>query len=307
MTSETASVVQTAADLLAFPSPPPGWLGAQLRRLQRLLDLQLEHSENLNPGGRRLLNHAIFVTYVELRGENPLTIALLTASVDDRVLRLSQDPVVLAGGHQKSFPSMGCPSTGCPRRAIPTANGPFAVDAGILRLPPPRRTSAFPLRVDFRIPTCGARSPAPPSRQRLGSAPGRPPLPRPDPTRLRRETRVDSRSTAGHRLSTRTMNRQRTTTLGPLRQERGKKGFRPGIGRDRARGAQGSTKIGMAPGSGASSKPQSEGLSAGHGIVKRRLLAADGDRPRGAACRATAGGGAAGPLRPAAPLRAPRT
>ena len=65
MTSETPSVVQTAADLLAFPSPPPGWLGAQLRRLQRLLDLHLEHSENLNPGGRRLLNHAIFVTYVD--------------------------------------------------------------------------------------------------------------------------------------------------------------------------------------------------------------------------------------------------
>ena len=65
MTSETASIIQTAADLLAFPSPPPGWLGAQLRRLQRLRDLQLEHSENLNPGGRRLLNHAIFVTYVD--------------------------------------------------------------------------------------------------------------------------------------------------------------------------------------------------------------------------------------------------
>ena len=65
MTSETASVVEAAADLLAIPCPPAGWLGAQLRRLRRLLDLQREHSENLNPGGRRLLNHAIFVTYIE--------------------------------------------------------------------------------------------------------------------------------------------------------------------------------------------------------------------------------------------------
>ena len=59
MSSETASVVAATFDLEAIPSPPAGWLGAQLRRLQRLLDLQGEHSENLNPGGRRLLNHDI--------------------------------------------------------------------------------------------------------------------------------------------------------------------------------------------------------------------------------------------------------
>lgn len=65
MTGETAKVEEAAADLLAVPCPPAGWLGAQLRRLQRLLDLQQAHSENLNPGGRRLLNHAIFVTYID--------------------------------------------------------------------------------------------------------------------------------------------------------------------------------------------------------------------------------------------------
>mgnify|MGYP001315787395 CR=1 FL=1 len=65
MTSETAKVEAAAADLLAIPCRPAGWLGAQLRRLQRLLDLQQAHSENLNPDGRRLLNHAIFVTYID--------------------------------------------------------------------------------------------------------------------------------------------------------------------------------------------------------------------------------------------------
>ena len=65
MTGETTKVVAAPADLLAVPCPPAGWLGAQLRRLQRLLELQQAHSKSLNPGGRRLLNHAIFVTYID--------------------------------------------------------------------------------------------------------------------------------------------------------------------------------------------------------------------------------------------------
>ncbi len=44
---------------------PAGWLGVQMRRLQRLLDLQREHQGSLNPSGRRLINHAIFATYLE--------------------------------------------------------------------------------------------------------------------------------------------------------------------------------------------------------------------------------------------------
>lgn len=60
-------------------TPPAEWLGAQIRRLERLLDLQREHSANLNHSGRRLLNHAIFVTYVECResGGRDMALAIL--------------------------------------------------------------------------------------------------------------------------------------------------------------------------------------------------------------------------------------
>ena len=49
------------------PPPPGGWLGEQLQRLQRLLALRDAHASNLNSEGRRLLDHAIFTTFVDCR------------------------------------------------------------------------------------------------------------------------------------------------------------------------------------------------------------------------------------------------
>ena len=47
--------------------PPGGWLGQQLDRLQRLLALRDAHEAHLNDEGRRLLDHAIFTTFVDCR------------------------------------------------------------------------------------------------------------------------------------------------------------------------------------------------------------------------------------------------
>ncbi len=47
---------------------PPGEWGTQvLGRLGRLVDLRAAHDPNLNAGGRRLLQQAIFSTYVDCR------------------------------------------------------------------------------------------------------------------------------------------------------------------------------------------------------------------------------------------------
>lgn len=58
---------------------PGGWLGQQLRRLQRLLSLRQAHAEHLNAEGRRLLDRAIFTTFVDCRelGAEELATALL--------------------------------------------------------------------------------------------------------------------------------------------------------------------------------------------------------------------------------------
>lgn len=59
---------------------PGGWLGQQLQRLQRLLALRDAHAAHLNDEGRRLLDHAIFTTFVDCRelGGEILAAALLT-------------------------------------------------------------------------------------------------------------------------------------------------------------------------------------------------------------------------------------
>ncbi len=50
------------------PDPvPEGWLDTQLQRLQRLVDLQAAQTAQLNAQGRRLLQRAIFATYIECR------------------------------------------------------------------------------------------------------------------------------------------------------------------------------------------------------------------------------------------------
>ena len=62
------------------PPPPGGWLSEQLQRLQRLLALRDAHASNLNAEGRRLLDHAIFTTFVDCRdlGGEARASALLT-------------------------------------------------------------------------------------------------------------------------------------------------------------------------------------------------------------------------------------
>ena len=62
------------------PPPPGGWLSEQLQRLQRLLALRDAHASNLNSEGRRLLDHAIFTTFVDCRdlGGEARASALLT-------------------------------------------------------------------------------------------------------------------------------------------------------------------------------------------------------------------------------------
>lgn len=49
------------------PPPSGGWLHQQLDRLQRLLALRDAHEAHLNDEGRRLLDHAIFTTFVDCR------------------------------------------------------------------------------------------------------------------------------------------------------------------------------------------------------------------------------------------------
>ena len=60
---------------------PGGWLGQQLQRLQRLLALRDAHATHLNDEGRRLLDHAIFTTFVDCRdlGGEALASSLLTS------------------------------------------------------------------------------------------------------------------------------------------------------------------------------------------------------------------------------------
>ena len=46
----------------------PDWPALYLQRLGRLLALETAHAGQLNARGRRLLQHAIFTTYVDCRG-----------------------------------------------------------------------------------------------------------------------------------------------------------------------------------------------------------------------------------------------
>ena len=71
------------------PALPEGWLEHQLRRLQRLVDLRTAHAEQLNDSGRRLLQRAIFSTYVECRdlGVAEIAHAVLTDHPEPRRLR----------------------------------------------------------------------------------------------------------------------------------------------------------------------------------------------------------------------------
>jgi hypothetical protein len=64
--------------------PPGGWLGQQLDRLQRLLALRDAHEAHLNDEGRRLLDHAIFTTFVDCRdlGGEARAAALLAPSAE---------------------------------------------------------------------------------------------------------------------------------------------------------------------------------------------------------------------------------
>ena len=74
------------AELVAASKPlPGGWLGQQLQRLQRLLALRDAHLTHLNDEGRRLLDHAIFTTFVDCRelGGEVLASALLTPMAED--------------------------------------------------------------------------------------------------------------------------------------------------------------------------------------------------------------------------------
>ena len=74
------SAAANLEDLLAATAPlPGGWLGQQLQRLQRLLALRDSHASHLNDEGRRLLDHAIFTTFVDCRelGGEALAAALL--------------------------------------------------------------------------------------------------------------------------------------------------------------------------------------------------------------------------------------
>lgn len=59
---------------------PPGYLADQLVRLERLLDLQREHKDELNQEGYRLLNHAVFTTFIECReyGGEEMALALIS-------------------------------------------------------------------------------------------------------------------------------------------------------------------------------------------------------------------------------------
>lgn len=71
------------------PALPEGWLEHQLRRLQRLVDLRTVHAEQLNDSGRRLLQRAIFSTYVECRelGVTEIARGVLSGPPEPRRLR----------------------------------------------------------------------------------------------------------------------------------------------------------------------------------------------------------------------------
>ena len=64
---------------------PSGWLGVQLRRLERLIGLQDAHAAHLNASGQRLLYRAIFATYVEVRelGGAQLAAEMLSRGADE--------------------------------------------------------------------------------------------------------------------------------------------------------------------------------------------------------------------------------
>lgn len=94
-------------DLIAASKPlPGGWLGQQLQRLQRLLALRDAHATHLNDEGRRLLDHAIFTTFVDCRelGGEALASALLTSLDEDG------SPAALAG----QTPGAPAPAAGQP-------------------------------------------------------------------------------------------------------------------------------------------------------------------------------------------------
>ncbi len=67
--------------ILIASAMPAGWLGIQLRRLERLLSLQRAHAEELNASGHRLLQQATFTTYMECRelGGEQLAAEMLAA------------------------------------------------------------------------------------------------------------------------------------------------------------------------------------------------------------------------------------
>ena len=110
---------------------------------------------------------------IKPRGENPLTIALLAAFVDDRVLRLSPDPVVLTCGHQKSLPLYGRSPAGYPRYERPVCcrcrhSPPPAVPADISIFPTRRLRDPYMWRPFARpafpaSPRHGTRLPATPA------------------------------------------------------------------------------------------------------------------------------------------------
>ena len=76
---------------------PADWPEAQLKRLQRLVELRAAHDATLNDHGRRLLQQAIFSTYVDLRdtgaeddAQSILTQSMLDAAALDPEAALSR-------------------------------------------------------------------------------------------------------------------------------------------------------------------------------------------------------------------------
>lgn len=80
--NDLALSARALSELTAAAAPlPGGWLGQQLQRLQRLMALRDAHATHLNDEGRRLLDHAIFTTFVDCRdlGGEQLASSLLTS------------------------------------------------------------------------------------------------------------------------------------------------------------------------------------------------------------------------------------
>ena len=106
-------VPQVSTSVQAALAPPPladlsaplpgGWLGQQLQRLQRLLALRDAHVSHLNDEGRRLLDHAIFTTFVDCRelGGETLAAALLTTLQTDTPV--TADDATLTGALRKAW------------------------------------------------------------------------------------------------------------------------------------------------------------------------------------------------------------